>query len=225
MEAVLESGSRQQVLSLVETYVNAPDQADLSANESDPEEEQEKQGTPTKLVKKQESKATSETSSILQPQDSSLTDDLVQKTDAQLRREFLAQVKEKAGTETDERLARMLAKAKFDNDSDIVKIVNAEIDKRFEGTREKQRKCLIEVCYSGLQRRGYSSSQESVSRFLHRQRLTHKAGVALAMLHLAMNEGGEKMEGGKRVLTKAHVVQRLLEKAYEAIKEQEPKND
>jgi hypothetical protein len=66
-------------------------------------------------------------------------------------------------------------------------------------------------------RRGYSASQESVSRFLHRQRLTHEAGVALAKIHLAMKEGAVKMRNGKRVSSKSHVIQKLLELAYEGM--------
>jgi hypothetical protein len=215
MEAVLESGSRQQVLSLVATYDQEPDQADSSANEIEPEA---KQGPPAKLGKKQESKATRETPSSLQSPASSLTDDdLVQNTDAQLRRDFLAQVKHKAASETDERLARMLTRAKVDDDYYIVRIINAEIDKRFEATRNKQMCCTIELNYSDLQRRGYSASEESVSRFLHRQRLTHEAGVALARIHLAMKEGGVKLRNGKRVTSKSHVIQKLLELAYDGM--------
>lgn len=73
----------------------------------------------------------------------------------------------------------------------------------------------LELNYSDLLRRGYSASNESVSRFLHRQRLTHEAGVALARIQLAMKEGGVKLRNGKRVTSKSHVIQKLLELAYE----------
>lgn len=235
MEAVLESDARQQVLSLIATYEQEPGSVEESANEREETAPQHADKPPVKAAaastppaslpeqtplkpSRKRPEAASESDSLAtrdSPLDSET--DLIQKTDAQLRREFLSQVKEKAANESDDRLARMLAKAKFENDPDIVKIVNREIDKRFEATREKQMTCSIEIQYSDLLRRGYSASQESVSRFLHRQRLTHEAGVALARIHLAMKEGGVKLRNGKRVTSKSHVIQKLLEKAYEAI--------
>lgn len=44
-----------------------------------------------------------------------------------------------------------------------------------------------------------------------------KFGVALARIHLAMKEGGVKLRNGKRVMSKSHVIQKLLEMAYEGM--------
>ncbi len=84
--------------------------------------------------------------------------------------------------------------------------------------RKTQQSLEIDLQFSDLLPRGYSASQEPVSRFLHRQRLSHEAGVALARVLLAMKEGGVKLRSGTRVTTKSNVVEKVFELAYEKMK-------
>ncbi len=146
------------------------------------------------------------------------TEQLIERTDQEIQAEFLNSVREAAIRETDDNLCRMLTKAKMENHYEIQQIVNQEIDQRFMAKRKTQQSLEIDLQFSDLLPRGYSASQESVSRFLHRQRLSHEAGVALARVLLAMKEGGVKLRSGTRVTTKSNVVEKVFELAYEKMK-------
>jgi hypothetical protein len=233
MDAILEPASQDIVRQIVQAHLHCDQEPDTTEGETsshpDPSQVQKRSKsaqpdtgtTPTTPKAKHGLNSAPTGNGKNQPPQStdreSISDQALP-TATDLRRDFLAAIKNKASEEPDDRLMRMLTRARMDNDLEVIKIINQEIDRRFESERARQQKCQIEIHYSDLLRRGYSASQESVSRFLHRQRLTHEAGVALAKIHLAMKEGGVKMRNGKRVSTKSHVIQKLLELAYERMK-------
>lgn len=140
-------------------------------------------------------------------------EELIETTDEEIRQEFLEKITATAAEETDAGLHRMYAAAKMEDDEDMVKIVDTEIAKRFDEKRQTQMQFSLDLRFSDLYRRGYSSSVESVSRYVHKQRISHSAGVALAKLFLSMTESGETLKSGRRVTKKAHVIEKLLELA------------
>lgn len=148
-------------------------------------------------------------------------EDLLEKTELEVRREFLANIQHRAEGETAEGLDRMLASAVRKNDYEIKSIINQELDRRHEANRAKQMSVQIEFKYSDLYRDGYGLCATSVKKMLHRHRLSHEAAVALAKLHIAMREGGVRLKSGRLVTSKPRVVQKILEDLYDAMARQE----
>ena len=69
----------------------------------------------------------------------------------------------------------------------------------------------VEVQVAELETDGYGISKKKAPRFLNRQRISHKQGIALARIQLAMMNRGEKLASGALVSSKERTIARLLE--------------